>query len=363
LCGDTDEVVVPTESLVAVVLETMKFFFRPSEDLPWDSETGAYVGPVYDTDEALMDFADGAFDPEVADFALELIREAIGDDVQWTSWGAPADTDDLAWEWNRFADAVRYRSRFILFSGRSTDIDAPTFLNKLDDYVATESGLVRDLPVGTPFFRGRLCEQRTDIGANAAELGPAPDGSASANRMSPQGISLFYGSSDVETAVAEIAGHGAAPLAVMGQFTNQRPLKILDFTARASMPSPFDDTRRREFRMFSFLNEFVETITAPVIPDDRQHVEYVPTQIITEYFRRAVPTQLDGLALPSAQTGRRTYVLFFGASDVVDSTDEPRQPSLAARALGIEDKPAALVLDPASVAAYRVIRTYRAEPM
>jgi hypothetical protein len=105
-----------------------------------------------------------------------------------------------------------------------------------------------------------------------------------------------------------------------------------------------------------FLSSFVSYITAPVIPDDRQHVEYAPTQLLTEYLRWVPDPKLDGIALPSAQTGNRTYVLFFGRSDCATHGDP-------ASANGLNDpydlgNGPTLVLDPEAVTTYRVERRY-----
>ena len=37
--------------------------------------------------------------------------------------------------------------------------------------------------------------------------------------------------------------------AVVGRFTTNRDLTVVDFTARPTVPSPFDRSRRRTFRM------------------------------------------------------------------------------------------------------------------
>ena len=133
--------------------------------------------------------------------------------------------------------------------------------------------------------------------------------------MSPAGVALFYASADPQTAIAEIAGHGVEPLAVVGKFTNTRELLILDLTATPSQISPFCIDLRQPARMARFLSSFIHSITAPVIPDGRQHVEYAPTQLLTEYLRWVPQPRLDGIALLSAQTRERTYVLFFDRSD------------------------------------------------
>ncbi|WP_183097364.1 HEPN-associated N-terminal domain-containing protein [Nocardioides pelophilus] len=365
LCGEeADEpAVVPVETLMATFIESFRYFFTTSDELPWDNEDGVYVGPQFDTREAVYELAADAFEPAVIDDALELVSSAIGDDNEWTTWGTAADTDDLDYEWTQFAETVKHEARFVFLDDDTRHDPTSRFLRKLREYVNEKNGLVRSLPAGTPVFRGRLCEKPGAISPTAEALGPAPRGRAAANRMSPQGISLFYGSSDPETAVAEIAGHGVDPLAVVGRFITTRDLTVLDLTVRPRLPSPFDQGRRREYRMLSFLGSFVSAITAPVIPDGRQHVEYVPTQVVTEYLRRVAAVDLDGIVLPSVQTGRQTFVLFFDSDGVANGTDEPTSPSLRDELLGLPAAPPAAILDPSNVATYRVTRTYGIEPL
>lgn len=360
LCGRaTDELaVIPVESLMATFMDSFRHFFTTSDELPWDNEDGIYIGPQFDTREAVYELAADAFEPDVMDDALELLASAIGDEHEWTTWGTAAETDDLDYEWTQFAETVKYEARFVFLDDEARQDPPSRFLRKLREYVDEKNGLVRALPSGTPIFRGRLCEKPGEIAPTAEALGPAPRGRASANRMSPQGISLFYGSSDPETAVAEIAGHGVDPLAVVGRFVTVRELTVLDLTVRPSLPSPFDQGRRREYRMLSFLGSFVDAITAPVIPDGRQHVEYVPTQVVTEYLRRIAEADLDGIVLPSVQTGRPTFVLFLDADGVSNVADEPRSPSLRDELLGLPEPLPALTLDANAVSTYRVTRSY-----
>jgi hypothetical protein len=270
--------------------------------------------------------------------------------------------DQIHYEWDRFSQAVKHESRFVFLEGESAD-PSIGFLRGLRDYVDDKNGLVRTLPAGSAVFRGRLCDEPTAIGRSAQDLGPAPAARAGANRMSPQGISYFYGSSDIETAVAEIAGHGVQPLAVVGRFVTTRDLYVLDLTAPPSMPSHFDRGRRREHRMLSFLGSFVAAITAPVIPDGRQHVEYVPTQVVTEYLRRIARVRLDGLVLPSARTAERTFVLFFDRDGVSDVGSPPESRSVRSELLEYQADPPALTLDPSAVQVVRVIRSYGIEPL
>jgi hypothetical protein len=220
-------------------------------------------------------------------------------------------------------------------------------------YANSELGLVRQLPIGTAFYRGRLYEDADSLRPHSDDLGPAPDTKATTNRMSSAGIGLFYASGDPQTALAEIAGHGVKPLAVIGKFTNVRELRILDLTGVPTPISPFCLEQREHARMGRFLASFVYFITSPVIPDDRVHVEYAPTQLLTEYLRWVPEPKLEGIALPSAQTGKCTYVLFFGRSDCTTAGDP-----VAENYFGIPSVEPTLVLDPEAVTTYKVERQY-----
>lgn len=372
-CGRSE----PGEAPFAVELQTlMPAFF----DAFWDYYTRFDEAPYWDgeshgtdwADTAVYNIAQGAFAEKVEDAVLAAISEAIVDGEVGTMF-TRMDTDDLSLAWDEFEEIARHVSRSLFLSSTSR---APlgrvaSFLNQLLEYVDGDLNLVRTLPAGTPFYRGRLVE---DIDAStkrsARDLGPAPARLAAANRMSPAGVPLFYGSADAATAVAEIASHSVKPFTVVGRFRALRELVVLDLTGAASQPSPFDTAHRREARMLSYFQEFVRNITRPVIPDDRVHVDYAPTQVLTEFLRWAPKTRLDGIALPSAQTMKPTFVLFAGPDDV-DSTDEPREPgdvgsSALMNSIGLEAEEDVafgpmLRLDSESVVAYRVRRRVELE--
>ncbi|WP_166351030.1 RES family NAD+ phosphorylase [Phytoactinopolyspora limicola] len=216
----------------------------------------------------------------------------------------------------------------------------------------------------TEFYSGRLMDRPGVLEPTVKELRPAPSRKASANRMSPAGISMFYASADPQTAIAEIAGHGPEPYAMIGRFLNTRPLRLLDLTRAPAMPGYFDVQRHGELRMAIFRRSFVAAITRPVIPDGRQHIEYTPTQVITEYLRLVPETIIDGIALPSAQTDEKTYVLFFNGEDCAAAEElnldgtRPLSPQLAS--IG-SDEPPTFTLAHDDVQVWRVRRAYEGE--
>lgn len=119
--------------------------------------------------------------------------------------------------------------------------------------------------------------------------------------------------------------------------------------------------------MLSFLDQFASDLSRPVIADDRQHVEYAPTQVLTEYFRWVPSKKIDGIEMRSSQTGASTFILFVDANEVVDLSDNrvdlglPRT-RLTASLVGDEEPVGpAFALDQAKVVAYEVNR--KVEPI
>lgn len=63
-----------------------------------------------------------------------------------------------------------------------------------------------------------------------------------------------------------------------------------------------------------FLHHFNENITKRVDPKDTNHLQYIPTQVFTEFlrymFRDAKGEQVDGLIYGSSKTREKNIVLF-----------------------------------------------------
>jgi hypothetical protein len=233
--------------------------------------------------------------------------------------------------------------------------------------------LISEVPEGTAFYRGRLVGYASEKMTGAKKLGPAPADKAAANRMSPEGVPMFYGSASSETAIREIAAHGTSEYARIGAFRNQRPLILLDLTALPELPSIFDKEARNRNGVLRFFKHFADNVTAPIRPDGRPHVEYVPTQVVTEFFRWVPTRKIDGIKLSSAQDGQDTYVLFFTREQVDDEELENDQKDESAEqkvddGFGFDSdafppEPPVLTLNPRDVRTYRVIRRIDSEPI
>ncbi len=86
-----------------------------------------------------------------------------------------------------------------------------------------------------------------------------------------------------------------------GEFTRDREIRLIDLVGPRPITQHFDAASHRELFVLRFLQKFIHDITLPVELDGREHIDYVPTQVFTEYFRYAFPGGVDGLMFPSAQ--------------------------------------------------------------
>ena len=111
-----------------------------------------------------------------------------------------------------------------------------------------------------------------------------------------------------------------------------RPLQVLDLSELPRVPSIFAVSREERGGLL-FLCEFVKSITAPVVHDGHEHIEYVPTQVLTEYFRQQVTaldgSALDGIVYPSARRrSGKSLVVFRSQEDLDPATLSGQEPLL-----------------------------------
>ena len=225
-------------------------------------------------------------------------------------------------EWNRFCHMVQYETRYVFFrqDGDSGDQERTDILDFLGDAV-TELDLIKSIPEGCRFYRGRAHARHQRY--SLEDLTAPPPRAAKVNRMSAEGISLFYGASDARTALAEIYNY-KYEYATVVQFCNAEPLNLLDLSNdRISLPSLFDEKNRYKRKYANFFREFVHTITTPI--DSLPGIEYVPTQILTEYFRYVYTYGcfLNGLIYTSSKNPKgKCYVLFYNHDQCVKGQDQ-----------------------------------------
>jgi hypothetical protein len=330
-CGTTSDnpIAAHMDEVIDLIVRSIRADWTdPANVLPYESAEGGYQGTVYDTDE-LFDYLCGGV-PSSNESVIEEILESIGDQIWCKRRYFSLDRNqELEIGWEEFCGLVKHHTRFMFFSSPQINeeshfregIHPSEMLDQLGSIVM-ELELTKLLPVGTTFVRARCHEKGLAFSA-ASDLGPPPHANTLANRMSPAGIPMFYGAIDEPTALAETRSPGDEAASI-GVFETLLELKVLDLTDPPDMPSVFDEARSYMIPSLEFLEEFVDDIAKPIQKDGREHTEYVPTQIVTEYFRHKYRGSdnngVQGILYPSAKLeGGRNCVLFCESKNCCDA--------------------------------------------
>ena len=252
----------------------------------WDGREGGYQwNPQWDTHELVHEFYD--------DFASEELLEAVCAAVHDITWVEKdfitRRRDDMLIEaWDRFCEAVKHKTRFViwLLEPEDDDLDPgeipPAKILERITWLIEALDLVRVLPAGHRVWRAR--PHSVPIKHTASRLGTVPDERAfRANRMSPAGIPMFYGAADPDTAIEEVASSSEGTHVTRCQFELTEDLRVVDLTQLPAVPSMFDPDLGSLRRETKFLRMFVKQLSGHV-ETDHEDIEYVPTQIVTEYL-------------------------------------------------------------------------------
>lgn len=292
------------------------------EGVSYDGREGGYqfFGDHWDTWDLVDEYADA--------FANDALVEAVRDHLPDETWVEK----DFAWRrrdvvlrdaWSQFRDAVMFRTRYVIWlSHPESDDDLRGVGEVPPAKVLGEVGklidelqLVRSVSPSDDWWRAQTHEDRR-IAESASRLGTSPRKYAKqGNRMNPAGIPMFYGAVDQVTAVQEVLRHAAETRQriTFGRFRLRREVNVVDFTRLPDEPSLFDPALGQWRRQIRFLRQFVDELTKPVRMED-EHVEYVPTQVLTEYFVRVHGGRenrppIHGLIYRSSLTGEDAIVL------------------------------------------------------
>ncbi len=279
----------PIDSLLEAFVNGLRNEYEnPLDGVGWDGREGGFQWhPQWDTWDLLSDEFDWVFSSEEL---LDAVRTAVHD-ITWVEKDfITRRRDDVLLEaWDRFCEAVKHKTRFVVWLLPPDDNDlAPGEIPpaKILDHVAPlieHLNLVRDLPTGHRVWRARTHCQ-SPIKHTASALGTVPRGLAlKANRMSPAGIPMFYGSADEATAIQEVIYESEDTHVTWCEFELSADLRVVDLTRLPAEPSMFDPELSSMRRQIRFLNMFVEQLSDRVEPD-HEDIDYVPTQIVTEYL-------------------------------------------------------------------------------
>lgn len=291
---------------------------HPENSVGWSSEEGGWMGAKVLDSHELIDELELEF--HQSSLRNDFVRAIM--DQQWCKDDpyAGEEYEEVISQWEYFSQQVKYKSRYVFYR-----MENANYLNEFVepyevlDYIGRaiqKLGLVKELAT-EPIFRARLHKDNENY-TQAEELGPPPiERCIYSNRMSPAGIPMFYGAFNAKTAFDETVSlkDDLQTRATIGQFKLVKPIKVVNLTQLPAVPSLFDEEQRTWRQSIFFLREFIDDLSKPIIKDGREHIDYVPTQIVTEYIRHIFKlengTKICGIVYPSSRdTNGKACVLF-----------------------------------------------------
>ena len=300
----------------------------PANSVGYDSAEGGYHLPTMDTYELL--------DNVGLDVEDDALRDELANGIGLSEWVrrnpyALSDEDALRMSWDEFANTVKHKVRYLMFPKEQRNehsvregLEPRQVLDGLGE-AFLQHALLSRLKAGTRLYRVRL-HSPGGAPANTIEaLGPPPVESARfSNRMSPAGMSMFYGGLEEATALAEtyVRHDGNPAEATVAVFGLPDDLHVIDLTELPEFPSVFgSDGENLERPTIHFIHAFVWDFVRAVEKDGREHVEYVPSQVVTEYIRyrlgEKAGVQIRGILYPSSRAeGGTGCVLFVAHEDI-----------------------------------------------
>lgn len=289
---------------------------------------------LYDVIETVLGAEDTSL---LEDLAAEMLEGWIEEDND----GDPFFIEEtyasaqMASDWLKMQQSLQFESRLVnpvvgvvlerIFSG----------IDKLHAATGSQSPITIAGP-GQPlnsFQRARnfQSEEAMTLALKHPEkhLGPTPRGKGAAGRMNAAGISVFYGATNDETAIAEVRPP-VGSWVVTGTFEIVRPLRLLNLSDLGGIRpdislSYFDPLRREQAQRCAFLRELQQQMLMPVMPENADQ-GYLITQAIADFLATSESLNLDGILFPSVQGSQgespgQNVILFHKASGVEKTAD------------------------------------------
>lgn len=237
--------------------------------------------------------------------------------------------------WERFRKSIQHDQRFF-------NDDARDFLNNIFEELHRLSGEDRRKVV---YFAGpgetlsRIYRVRRADTLEAqdkiklapwTELAAPPKKLRVPGRMNPSGIVGLYCALEMDTCVAEMRPPVGSQL-VGTALDIIRPICVLDLTQFEGPPktvSMFNPRHSRMSDQWAFMQKFRHEISRPILPSD-EHLEYIPTQVVSEYLTHQLDVYLkgklcniDAILYSSAQLPGGTNIVLFGDAALVEQPVE-----------------------------------------
>ena len=335
--NDLDLATCDLDSLIEHILTSIQceWGHPADEGLPYDTREGGWqASEVYD----VWDLLDTIGLENVHGEVYEDICSSI-ENNEWCKKDPYSLSKDrtLLYAWLNFSEFVTNKARYVFWRAENPSYDKDQHdemnpINILDSLhsIIKETDLTKEISRNTDIYRIRITSNVETL-TTVTDLGSPPlEFATMANRMSPAGVPMFYGAFDVDTAIKETYDPcNEVKKAAIGIFNPIRPLNVIDLSEGLYIPSLFAEHERDRRDYMRFLLDFVADFTKPIERNNRAHVDYVPTQVVTEYIRHIVRdgknNRIDGVIYPSSKNLGNKAIVIFATSDQCVEKEETKK--------------------------------------
>lgn len=312
------------------------YYTNPAEVLPYESAEGGYLGgEMWDIGE-ILDNHISFIDNEVRNDLLSAFDQC----EQYCKSDPFSDSESEVFKsfWDQFVHLVKYEKRF--FFPRPAKERVPTIRKGKVEYAGDvlnfaynemkSQELFRTLHPSETIFRAREIDPLLNDTNNSLEyiIPPLEVASKYSSRLSPAGIPIFYGAYSKEHLVSEIRAKNPQNIYI-AEFELKKSIIVLDLT-KFKGPSIFID-EPTQYEGKRFIRSFISDIMTPVSHDGREHVEYVPSQVFSEFIRHRVEhreKKVSGIIFPSSFNGTSKNIALYINNSAIDYKESCKSDSI-----------------------------------
>jgi hypothetical protein len=318
-CERDDAPTIDLDTLCEYLRDRLLLFFGLANGtlLRDDESESGFFGETWETDQLLF-----------GEMALELPRDsnselarALINAVDPQDWWCELDpggfSEDvgLLLDWDRFCRiAKKYKGLLPPRKAKKRkawfdDARTPDALLKEIARLIVSYNLITTLPSGTKIYRGRPNEKGHRYRTPKTLGPPSRKRAMRPNRMNRPGDPMFYGADRAAVVDAELDNRES----MIGTFTIQRDIRLLDLAHLPPAPGYFSGADREDVLFLIFLHRFAELISLPIDRDGRGADDYFPTQAFTSGVRNRLfeGKRIDGIRYRSAKRVRGTNIVLF----------------------------------------------------
>jgi hypothetical protein len=320
--------VVSLEDLLEFMMIGISNFYEDAANfMSYDGREGGYLGDTFDPSELIQERIELKTDP------FELTEDIVSsiEDIAWAEPDMYHDTeqDELMYQWSFFKNLIKHKSRYLFQENQSSNKSKNAFIIlKEVGQIIKSLNLIKKVEKGTIVYRCRQHHSSKVVNEKVKLVAPPEEDAIYPNRFSPSGISMLYSAFDSETAFLETISREDEnkDSITISKFKLKKEIYVVDFNRLPQLPSIFDFKKVKTYYLIRFLYDLVRDFTQEIKKDGKEHIEYVPTQVVTEYFRYPFNKNrkniIEGIVYPSSKNkSKSSSVIFWNNEECLKHLD------------------------------------------